>query len=250
MVRGAKRYFTGKPCPRGHISERYVSTQSCVQCCSERSKKANPKKPYILLPCKIVLAAYKCQTRAQFSDKFGSEYMAASKRGWLPKLTVHMEPPATRGKWTLCRAIKESKKFDSLSEFTKASSGCVDFIKRTGIRDIIYSRFERKQSDFDAVYLWGKISSNGSAIVKYGITSVRLGYERINFVSQRSGIKAEFVILAKCRNAIDCEKELSKIGRPALVPVSGGSEFRMISLSELSQMYEVVYARADTSKNA
>lgn len=30
--RGLKRYFTGAPCSRGHIAERYVATWSCVVC--------------------------------------------------------------------------------------------------------------------------------------------------------------------------------------------------------------------------
>ena len=29
---GAKRYFTGKPCPKGHISERYTSKGTCIAC--------------------------------------------------------------------------------------------------------------------------------------------------------------------------------------------------------------------------
>lgn len=29
---GAKRYFTGKPCPKGHISERYTVKGTCIAC--------------------------------------------------------------------------------------------------------------------------------------------------------------------------------------------------------------------------
>lgn len=31
-ARGLTRYFTGKPCERGHIAERYVATPNCVEC--------------------------------------------------------------------------------------------------------------------------------------------------------------------------------------------------------------------------
>lgn len=34
---GAKRYFTGKPCLSGHISERLVSTKACIECDKARS---------------------------------------------------------------------------------------------------------------------------------------------------------------------------------------------------------------------
>jgi hypothetical protein len=29
---GAKRYFTGKPCVRGHVADRFVSTKACTEC--------------------------------------------------------------------------------------------------------------------------------------------------------------------------------------------------------------------------
>lgn len=31
---GLQRYFTGKPCPHGHVAERYVKTWQCVECVS------------------------------------------------------------------------------------------------------------------------------------------------------------------------------------------------------------------------
>lgn len=36
---GLSRYFTGSPCSKGHISERYVSGRSCVECVIETRKK-------------------------------------------------------------------------------------------------------------------------------------------------------------------------------------------------------------------
>lgn len=44
---GIKRYFTGKPCRHGHISERFTSTTLCVECNREWSRiirKTNPSK--------------------------------------------------------------------------------------------------------------------------------------------------------------------------------------------------------------
>lgn len=39
MLAGLKRYFTGKPCPRGHVAERFVSTKACVVCAAVGSKE-------------------------------------------------------------------------------------------------------------------------------------------------------------------------------------------------------------------
>lgn len=33
---GLKRYFTGVPCPKGHISERLVSSRGCARCTLDR----------------------------------------------------------------------------------------------------------------------------------------------------------------------------------------------------------------------
>ena len=35
-AQGLPRYFTGTPCKRGHISERYTKTGNCIQCDNER----------------------------------------------------------------------------------------------------------------------------------------------------------------------------------------------------------------------
>ncbi len=37
------RYFTGKPCPHGHVAERWASTSRCVEC-DRKYDEANPEK--------------------------------------------------------------------------------------------------------------------------------------------------------------------------------------------------------------
>ncbi len=42
----AKRYFTGEPCSRGHVAERWVSTRTCVECgrmASRKWRRAHPQ---------------------------------------------------------------------------------------------------------------------------------------------------------------------------------------------------------------
>lgn len=44
---GDTRYFTGEPCPRGHVAERFVSNGSCSVCertMSDQRRLANPEK--------------------------------------------------------------------------------------------------------------------------------------------------------------------------------------------------------------
>lgn len=39
IAAGSKRYFTGKPCKRGHVSERKVSDHACLACRNEDRKE-------------------------------------------------------------------------------------------------------------------------------------------------------------------------------------------------------------------
>lgn len=39
IERGLKRYFNGKPCKKGHISERSVGRDACIECHNERNRK-------------------------------------------------------------------------------------------------------------------------------------------------------------------------------------------------------------------
>src|SRR5690606_5979493 len=36
---GEKRYFTGNPCPRGHVAERLVSNSTCMECQREKANE-------------------------------------------------------------------------------------------------------------------------------------------------------------------------------------------------------------------
>lgn len=54
IERGEKRYFTGKPCKNGHLSERQVNGNGCIKCMRERSKEyweRNPEKLKRKLKC-------------------------------------------------------------------------------------------------------------------------------------------------------------------------------------------------------
>lgn len=39
LAQGLKRYFTGRPCPLGHVAERYAAGCACVECNNTRTKR-------------------------------------------------------------------------------------------------------------------------------------------------------------------------------------------------------------------
>lgn len=43
-ARGLKFYFTGRPCKRGHVAERYVSSKGCADCVQENNRNYLPRR--------------------------------------------------------------------------------------------------------------------------------------------------------------------------------------------------------------
>tara|TARA_B100001057_G_scaffold133155_1_gene132593 strand:- start:338 stop:772 length:435 start_codon:yes stop_codon:yes gene_type:complete len=41
-AKGLKTYFNGKPCPHGHLSEKYTCDGKCLRCCQIRYEKSSP----------------------------------------------------------------------------------------------------------------------------------------------------------------------------------------------------------------
>lgn len=54
---GLPRFFTGKPCKYGHLSERYVTTGACIQCLRAFSAQYRQAAPSHVVPS-VRLAAY------------------------------------------------------------------------------------------------------------------------------------------------------------------------------------------------
>lgn len=47
ISRGYKKYFTGKPCKNGHVSQRYVSTRGCKECGKDHARKNKDKYKHL-----------------------------------------------------------------------------------------------------------------------------------------------------------------------------------------------------------
>jgi hypothetical protein len=39
LEQGSTRYFTGEPCGRGHVAERYTARGNCVECQEEARRR-------------------------------------------------------------------------------------------------------------------------------------------------------------------------------------------------------------------
>jgi len=246
-AKGLKHYYTGKPCKRGHVYKRFVSTCLCVKCAKLFARPSKGIKATYHPFCKIVNDALASTDRKEFRIKYNKSYMAASKRGILDLLTKRMPPPQTRGKWDRRAILVCAAKYRMASDWCSDHPGAYDAAQRLGILSEATAHMERDLSDYDAVYIWGCKSGN-EWLCKVGVTSVRLGYERIKSVSKKSGIACEFAIIAKSKNALQAEALLKKIGKQAgFGGFNGSTEFRLLNAKNLKNANEVIYEYADTA---
>jgi hypothetical protein len=72
---GQTRFFNGKPCPQGHVAERYVRDGLCVICCAEKLRRKREAKRD---PTRIRLKAAQEAARAAGENTF-----------WIDKPCVH-----------------------------------------------------------------------------------------------------------------------------------------------------------------
>jgi|DEB0MinimDraft_10_1074344.scaffolds.fasta_scaffold00191_24 5-methylcytosine-specific restriction endonuclease McrA len=83
---GLKRYFTGKPCKRGHVSERYVSGGVCIECDNNRVRSkeyVEYQKKYNRTWQQVNRDKINAQSRERYSKN--PEKYREKKRDWLQR---------------------------------------------------------------------------------------------------------------------------------------------------------------------
>jgi len=84
-ARGLKRYFTGKPCARGHLADRAVTGRQCYECvvtCEKRkAQQAEYRtRPEIKVRKKEVLQAYWKRRRPTLTEDERAKFRAATQK--------------------------------------------------------------------------------------------------------------------------------------------------------------------------
>jgi len=70
------RYFTGEPCPHGHIAERYTGAGNCCEC--KRLREAN-RRAKLMAKDPAALRAYVSASVKRHYDKHRFEILASKK---------------------------------------------------------------------------------------------------------------------------------------------------------------------------
>ena len=188
--------------------------------------------------------AAKYNARKKFALGASGAWDAATRMGVMDDVCAHMTGGRTvNGFWTKERCAAEALKFAHRTEWrnSPASYTAYQTANRRGWLDWCCAHMgDRRGTDNDTVYVWKAPGEyyNGKPVYKLGITSERLGEQRIRQVN--SG--AEIVILqAVTGKATDHEKILHILGDdPKYVTGDGRTEFRALSDSELNEAIQYI----------
>lgn len=185
----------------------------------------------------IRVEAAKYTTKRELEVGNASAYNAANKRfpGLLSELfgTVKTQPIV---KWNRDSVIEEASKHLTKKVFAQKSHGAYVAARRLGILDKLGFK-DGSPSDNNAIYIWRAISQhyNGNPVYKIGVTSARLGIQRIETVADKSGFEFDLICCepVACK-ATELERKLLMLGEdPQFIGFDGCTEFRALSDSAL-----------------
>lgn len=202
-----------------------------------------PGKRHRLDTWEILCSLKKSNDWLDFRERFPKEYTAFHKRkSTIPDSAFsHLGTSKTAKRWTKEAIKKEAKKYDCRSDFGKFAAGAYDAAFKQKIIDEVCAHMVPLQSDFNRVYMWVAKQEKHRSLVKFGVTSKRLGKTRINFVESKSGYKAVSVTIADCNNALSVEKALKSIGRNAgLTGFSGATEFYWLDENQINEAERII----------
>jgi len=145
--------------------------------------------------------------------------------------------------WTIELAKERAKAFNTRIEFKKKDPTAYDYtIRYSGCADDIMSHMvPASNCDYDAIYIWKAIELDD--VYKIGVTSARLGSERIEHVSRKSGLEYEIIILAKVTVKASVLETIilnHSVPYEFSAPFDGSTEFRTLSRDELSTAIKLI----------
>ena len=153
-------------------------------------------------------------------------------------------------KWTDEAMLTESKKYGTITDWQRGSVGSYQsaYKRSEEFFEQCIAHMKRGKMDNDAVYIWkaGGASYLGESVYKIGVTSARLGMNRIRTVEKESEFTATIIAMVKVNGrATAVEKKLLALGQdPKYIEFNGSSEFRAMSDAQLQQALDILNQHA------
>ena len=170
--------------------------------------------------------------KGEWSKANPSAYQAARKEGWLDAIF-----PTRKGrlsKWTLNACMEKAKEYSFQKQWQEGHPASFYAAYREGFLEQCTEHMglsPRSPSDYDCIYMW---ESTLPGVYKIGITSQRLGKDRILKCSYRSNMECKrIVFMQPADNALAIEKDLLGLGEIFDgADGDGRTEFRVLSNEE------------------
>ena len=159
-----------------------------------------------------------------FKKNHINEYQTIKRRGIENIAFKHMRKQYYTYDFRILKSI--ANRYKTRSEFYRKNQRSYAYARNMGILDIVCKDFliPEKGTDNDCIYVW---NIDGTDIYKVGITSYRLGIERIKKVASRFH-KYNIIIYKKTKIcASELEKQILNVGKIAKMDFFHGyTEFR------------------------
>ena len=201
----------------------------------------------------IVAEAAKYDSRKALEQGSAKAYEAAKRKGLLDEVCGHMESAYTY--WTEDMITAAAAKHDSRVDFQRSCRGAYSAASRMGLLDEVCGHMgSGSRSSDDVIYIWraNGVQHLGRSVYKIGVTSARLGAERIRYVSNASGFTPTIVRLAKVtEKASWIERRLLRIGQdPGFTDFDGCTEFRALTDHEVDCIGYIIDLFSDDQRHA
>ena len=203
---------------------------------------------YTLEECMSSALRYRTRTEWQHGDH--NTYCYAHRTDdWFDQCVAHMEPPKMGPEevWTLNACEQDALKYKTKADWGRGSKSAYIKAWKMGWLEDCCAHMERVSThDNDALYLWEWVEDGkGVGIYKPGVTSWRLGDQRIREVATVNGLDYRLIALCETSegDALMFEKALLDMGEKPALPdhiTDGRTEFRIYSDEELEFIYQLM----------
>jgi len=179
--------------------------------------------------------AAKYDSKVAFQRGSGGAYQTALSR--FPGLIDELFGENVR--WTEEKIRTEAPKYDSKIAFQRGSGSAYKAARKRfpGLLDELFNNHYR-YTDADVFYIW---KVKGKPVVKIGITSKRVGIQRINICAINNKVEIEELHLFETEHSKTIEKLLHQSYRHIPKGFSDGkTEFRTVTPNSYKKMIETI----------
>lgn len=245
----ALKYKTRKEWEKKNASSYTIARKKgwLDQSCSHMREVKKAPNHWTLERCQE--EALKYTTRYEWTSEHTASYSRAHKNGWLDQCCSHMtEIIKPKRYWTLERCKEEALKYNTRNEWRKKHNNSYSAASAKGLVDQCCSHMaDGLGSDRDVVYVWQAEGQyyNGEKVYKIGITSARLGNQRVEQVAKTNDMQAKLIVLQYVGRYYTptLEQHLLAFGEdPKLDATDGSTEFRALTDEQLQTIIAIIKA--------